>query len=104
MRLPNKHGQLTALVDGYQTELTNQSLEKQGNALSVILRIDKSKFEKARKCFKCYLPRHISKNCLKGVNSIHKRPDGDAFMCQIDGITGEDLWLADSCASAHITK
>ncbi|GFT78892.1 CCHC-type domain-containing protein [Trichonephila clavipes] len=80
MRLPSKSADSTVLV------ATRKKIFK--------------KHEK--KYYVCRKPGHLAKNCWKKESK--PKGEGDAFVCTVKGVPKSGVWIADSGASAHMTK
>ncbi|GFR24645.1 retrovirus-related Pol polyprotein from transposon TNT 1-94 [Trichonephila clavata] len=80
MRLPSKSTDSTALV------ATRKKVFKKPE----------------RKCYVCRKPGHLAKDCWKKGNK--PKVEGDAFVCTVEGVPESEVWIADSGASAHMTK
>ncbi|GFV13703.1 CCHC-type domain-containing protein [Trichonephila clavipes] len=55
-----------------------------------------------RKCYVCRKPGHLAKDCWKKESK--PKVDGDAFVCTVESVPESEMWIADSRASAHMTK
>ncbi|GFX09635.1 CCHC-type domain-containing protein [Trichonephila clavipes] len=55
-----------------------------------------------RKCYVCRKPGHLAKDSWKKESK--PKVDGDAFVCTVEGVPESEVWIADSGASAHMTK
>ncbi|GFR10076.1 retrovirus-related Pol polyprotein from transposon TNT 1-94 [Trichonephila clavata] len=55
-----------------------------------------------RKCCVCRKPGHLAKDCWK--KGSKPKVEGDAFVCTVEGVPESEVWIADSGASAHMTK
>lgn len=60
-----------------------------------------SKKKVMRKCYVCIKSGHLAKDSPEKVG---KKIIGDAFVCMVEGIPCDKVWLVDSGASSHITK
>ncbi|GFQ85012.1 retrovirus-related Pol polyprotein from transposon TNT 1-94 [Trichonephila clavata] len=80
MRLPSKSTDSTALV------ATRKKVFKKPE----------------RKCYVCRKPGHLAKDCWK--KGSKPKVEGDAFVCTVEGVPESEVWIADSGASAHMTK
>ncbi|GFQ71153.1 retrovirus-related Pol polyprotein from transposon TNT 1-94 [Trichonephila clavata] len=80
MRLPSKSTDSTALV------ATRKKVFKKPE----------------RKCYVCPKPGHLAKDCWK--KGSKPKVEGDAFVCTVEGVPESEVWIADSGASAHMTK
>ncbi|GFR24434.1 retrovirus-related Pol polyprotein from transposon TNT 1-94 [Trichonephila clavata] len=80
MRLPSKSTDSTALV------ATRKKVFKKPE----------------RKCYVCRKPGHLAKDCRK--KGSKPKVEGDAFVCTVEGVPESEVWIADSGASAHMTK
>ncbi|GFQ77592.1 retrovirus-related Pol polyprotein from transposon TNT 1-94 [Trichonephila clavata] len=80
MRLPSKSTDSTALV------VTRKKVFKKPE----------------RKCYVCRKPGHLAKDCWK--KGSKPKVEGDAFVCTVEGVPESEVWIADSGASAHMTK
>ncbi|GFR23660.1 retrovirus-related Pol polyprotein from transposon TNT 1-94 [Trichonephila clavata] len=80
MRLPSKSTDSTALV------ATRKTVFKKPE----------------RKCYVCRKPGHLAKDCWK--KGSKPKVEDDAFVCTVEGVPESEVWIADSGASAHMTK
>ncbi|GFR07771.1 retrovirus-related Pol polyprotein from transposon TNT 1-94 [Trichonephila clavata] len=80
MRLPSKSTDSTALV------ATRKKVFKKPE----------------RKCYACRKPGHLAKGCWK--KGSKPKVEDDAFVCTVEGVPESEVWIADSGASAHMTK
>ncbi|GFQ90983.1 CCHC-type domain-containing protein [Trichonephila clavata] len=55
-----------------------------------------------RKCHVCRKPGHRAKDCCK--KGSKPKVQGDAFVCTVEGVPESEVEIADSGASAHMTK
>ncbi|GFS34460.1 retrovirus-related Pol polyprotein from transposon TNT 1-94 [Trichonephila inaurata madagascariensis] len=55
-----------------------------------------------RKCYVCRKPGHLVKDCWKKESK--PKVEGDAFVCTVEGVPEREVWIADSGASAYMTK
>ncbi|GFW36888.1 retrovirus-related Pol polyprotein from transposon TNT 1-94 [Trichonephila clavipes] len=62
--------------------------------------VDSTALVAKRKCYMCRKPGHLAKDCWKKES----KPKVDAFVCTVEGIPESEAWIADSGASAHMTK
>ncbi|GFQ86815.1 retrovirus-related Pol polyprotein from transposon TNT 1-94 [Trichonephila clavata] len=80
MRLPSKSKDSTALV------ATRKKVFKKPE----------------RKCYVCRKPGHLAKDFWK--KGSKPKVEGDAFVCTVEGVPESEVVIADSGASAHMTK
>ncbi|GFY09869.1 retrovirus-related Pol polyprotein from transposon TNT 1-94 [Trichonephila clavipes] len=75
---------------------------KSANSTALVATRKKIFKKPARKCYVCRKLGHLAKDCWKKESK--PKVDGDAFVCTVEGVPESEVWIADSGASAHMTK
>ncbi|GFX70937.1 retrovirus-related Pol polyprotein from transposon TNT 1-94 [Trichonephila clavipes] len=83
--------------------LTEMSIPSKSSDSTALVATRKKIFKKPeRKCYVCRKPGHLAKDCWKKESK--PKVEGDAFVCTVEGVPESEVWIADSGASAHMTK